>query len=86
MNRVTDTPLIEPQPLAATYWLNTSPVLLAALGDQSGLKKEEVAELLVDVERELLNAQHDNVHDGMVVFAYLDLIAGVPHGKHSPLV
>lgn len=83
---MTDTPQTEP--LALTYWLDTSPVLLDALGDQSGLKREEVAELLVEVERELLaQATPPDVHDGMVVFTYLDLVVRVPqHGKHTPLI
>lgn len=69
--------------LAMDYWQTEHPIMLESLAAQTpGVTPEFVAELLVDVEKSLIDKASD---DSTVVFTYLDMIA-VPeehHGKHG---
>lgn len=69
--------------LAMDYWQKEHPILLESLAAQTpGVTSQFVAELLVDVEKSLINTASD---DSTVVFTYLDMIA-IPedhHGKHG---
>lgn len=64
------------------YWLATGPALLDALGQQSGLSRIEVAEILVEVERDM--SVNGDVPDTDLILAYLELLGeGQTHGKHT---
>jgi hypothetical protein len=68
------------------YWRTEHPILLQALADQTpGIELDAVAELLVDVEQELVSESEGVMviaGDDTVVLAYLDLLTA-HHGKHS---
>lgn len=75
--------------LVVDYWKKEHPILLQALADQTpGMRPDTVADLLVDVEKELTSTTSGSMvlaGDNEVVLAYLDILA-VPeedhHGKH----